>query len=59
MLDTLAAAYAAAGRRDDAIEAARRALALAEARDRPALTRAIRERLHQLGAAPSAPSAPF
>ena len=52
MLDTLAAAYAAAGRRDDAIEAARRALALAEARDRPALARAIRERLRQLDSAP-------
>ncbi|MBW1685274.1 MAG: tetratricopeptide repeat protein [Deltaproteobacteria bacterium] len=55
VLDTLAAAYAAAGRHDDAIEAARRALALAEARDRPALARAIRERLRQLGAAASAP----
>jgi tetratricopeptide (TPR) repeat protein len=58
VLDTLAAAYAAAGQRDDAIEAARRALALAEARDRAALARAIRERLHQLGAAPSVPSVP-
>jgi tetratricopeptide (TPR) repeat protein len=58
VLDTLAAALAAAGQRDAAIEAARRALALAEARDHSALARAIRERLRQLDAAPSAPSAP-
>ena len=43
-------------KRDAAIEVARRALALAEARDLSALARAIRERLRQLGDAPSAPS---
>ena len=42
MLDTLGAAYAAAGRTDDAVRAADRALALAR-RD-PALAAAIRER---------------
>jgi tetratricopeptide (TPR) repeat protein len=56
VLDTLAAAYAAAGQRNAAIEAARRALALAEAQDRPALARSIRERLRQLGDVPSVPS---
>jgi Flp pilus assembly protein TadD len=56
VLDTLAAAHAAAGQREAAIEAARRALALAEARDHPELARAIRERLRQLGDVPPASS---
>jgi tetratricopeptide (TPR) repeat protein len=56
VLDTLAAAHAAAGQRNAAIDAARRALALAEAQDRPALARAIRERLSQLDDVPPAPS---
>jgi tetratricopeptide (TPR) repeat protein len=56
VLDTLAAAHAAAGQHDAAIEAARRALALAEAQGRSELARAIRERLRQLGDVPSASS---
>jgi tetratricopeptide (TPR) repeat protein len=56
VLDTLAAAHDAAGQRDAAIEVARRALALAEAQERPELARAIRKRLRQLGAASPAPA---
>ena len=44
-LDTLAAAYAAAGRREDAARTAERALALAEAGRDTALAAQIRERL--------------
>ena len=44
-LDTLAAAYAAAGRREDAARTAGRALALAEAAGNAALAAQIRERL--------------
>ena len=43
-LDTLAAAYAAAGRRQDAARTAERALALAEAGGNAALAAQIRER---------------
>jgi tetratricopeptide (TPR) repeat protein len=44
-LDTLAAAYAAAGRRDDAVRTAERALALAEAGGDAELAAQIRQRL--------------
>ena len=48
-LDTLAAAYAAAGRRAEAVEAARAALAQAEALGDAALVRGIRARLTRYG----------
>lgn len=44
-LDALAAAYAAAGRRHDAVRCATRAVELAEAAGKPHLARQIRERL--------------
>ncbi len=50
VLDTLATAYAAAGREEDALFTARRALALAEAQGRRALAAAIRERFPALSA---------
>jgi len=45
LLDTLAAAYAAAGRFDDAIAAAERAVRASEASEPPEATRPLRERL--------------
>jgi tetratricopeptide (TPR) repeat protein len=62
ILDTLATAYAAAGREAEALEAAGRALALAEAQGRAELARGIRARFPALspapGAAPCAGAAP-
>lgn len=49
VLDTLAVAYAAVGRREDAIRAATDALARAQAIGADALVAAIRERLRALG----------
>ncbi len=45
VLDTLAAAYAAAGRFDAAVETAQRAVRESEASEAPALTQPLRERL--------------
>jgi len=50
VLDTLATAYAAAGREDEALAAARRALALAEALGQAGLAAGIRERFPALSA---------
>jgi Tfp pilus assembly protein PilF len=51
LVSTLAAAYAEAGRFDDAVEIAQRALKLAEAQSNPALADAIRSqiKLYQAG----------
>jgi tetratricopeptide (TPR) repeat protein len=47
VLDTLAVAYAASGRSEQARATAQRALALAEAQHRPALAQSIRQRLER------------
>ena len=52
-LDTLAVAYAAAGRREDAERTATRALALAEANGDPELAAQIRARLARDAGAPA------
>ncbi|HZL99203.1 MAG TPA: hypothetical protein VFD43_03030, partial [Planctomycetota bacterium] len=64
VLDTLAAAYAAAGRFDEAIETAERALRLASSSNEQALAAAVARRLElyrrgeAVGAGPSPPGAP-
>jgi tetratricopeptide (TPR) repeat protein len=45
ILDTLAAAYAEAGRFPEAVQAARRALALSTQQNNPALTEALKARI--------------
>jgi tetratricopeptide (TPR) repeat protein len=52
ILDTLATAQAAAGRRDEALATARRALERAEQQSQPHLARSLRERFPELEPAP-------